>query len=224
MHKAKTNKNILNRDPLLDDKIKKPFSPIKGRINRKNETHFIDVAQATYASDTTGTVTALNLIAEGNDNTNRLGRKAFMRSVSVKGFTSLQSSNGFLPAQQSRALLVWDNATAGALPAITDILTSVSSSAFVNPNNVARFTILHDQAYTMGVYCTTATQAAVDKCSQPVNITLKVNSPTQYLGTGATIASIQNGSLLLVTVGDNAASGTTPNFKLTTRVTFTDVL
>jgi hypothetical protein len=213
-----------HRDPLLDERTKPSSQPIKGRINRKNETHYSDIAQATYVSDTTGSVTALNLIAEGNDNVNRLGRKALMRSVSVKGFVSLQSSNGFLPAQQARSLLVWDNASAGALPAITDILTAVNSSAFINPNNVERFTILHDTAYTLGVYCTSATQTAVDKCTLPVDMTVSVNSPTQYLGTAANIASVQNGALLLVTCGDNAASGTTPSFKLSTRVTFTDVL
>jgi hypothetical protein len=102
------SKGASRQDPLLDEKVSSLPMPIKGRIVPRVETHYLDNAQASYNADTTGTVTALNLIAEGNDNVNRLGRKAMMRSVSVKGF--VVSPSNAPPAQQTRVLLVWDNA------------------------------------------------------------------------------------------------------------------
>jgi hypothetical protein len=216
------SKGASRQDPLLDEKVSSLPMPIKGRIVPRVETHYLDNAQASYNADTTGTVTALNLIAEGNDNVNRLGRKAMMRSVSVKGF--VVSPSNAPPAQQTRVLLVWDNAANGALPAIGDVLTAINSTAFLNPNNVARFTILFDKVYSLGSWSTAATSSYASEIIRAVDATVRVNAPTEYLGTTGTIASLQNGTILLLTMGSVAAGADAAAFTLSTRVTFTDVL
>lgn len=211
-------------DELLDEKSMSTI-PIKGRIKPKIEMHYIDLAQTSYGADTTGTVTALNLSAEGTDNVSRLGRKVITSSVAVKGFAMVPPNGVLDTPQQARVLLVWDNAAAGALPAITDILTAVNSTSFLNVNNVARFTILHDQVYSLGINFEFATESVADRTIIPIDITLRVNSPTQYDGTAAAITSIQNGSLLLITTGSQAnAVGSSAVAVLSTRVTFTDVM
>jgi hypothetical protein len=212
-------------DPLLDEKSQPLSVPIKGKIRPAVETHYLDIAQAAYTADTTGSVTALNLIAEGNDNVNRLGRKAMMRSVSVKGYVSTPGIAAAREVQQVRVLLVWDNAANGALPAVTDVLTAINTTSFPNANGVARFTILHDQAIPLGAFNTTVTQAYLHETTKNIDITRRINAPTEYFGTAAAITSLQNGSLLLLTMG-NSANGTAGNavFTLGTRVTFTDVL
>lgn len=208
-------------DQLLPDRVTSSVPAIKGRIRPHIEYHYNDLALAAYETSTTGTVTALNLIAEGNDNVNRLGRKALIRDVSVRGFVSIPTP---APIQQARIMLVWDNAAAGALPAITDVLTGINSTSFINVNNVARFTVLHDQTFGLGVISNTATVAFADAVMKQVRINCRINAPTEYSGTGGTIASIQNGTLLLLTMGSIATGATASNAFLATRVTFTDVL
>jgi len=185
------------------------------------EEHYSDLAQATYACDTTGSVTPLNLIAEGNDNVNRLGRKALMKQVCVRGY-ALPTSNAQIGAQ-GRVLLVWDNAANGALPVITDIYTAITSSSFLNVNNVARFSILAEHPFELGYFNSTATQTAADQSIKRIDIRINLNSITEFSGTTAAIASIQNGALLLVTMGSTAAA-TGITATLSTRVTFVDVL
>jgi len=203
--------------------VQAPLIAIKGPIVPALEVHYNDIAAAAYGLDTTGSVTCLNLIAEGNDNVSRLGRKAMMKSVAVRGFV-IQAGVANV-AQQGRILLVWDNAASGALPIITDILTAVNNSSFVNVNNIARFTILKDVTYEIGSLNTGATVAIADNVIKRVDIELRIHSSTQYSGTTAVIASVQNGSLLLVTCGSGAAAGNAGlTAALSTRVTFVDVL
>jgi hypothetical protein len=220
----KTKTKQYHQDQLLDEKVAPIPFPIKGRITPKVEFHYNDTAQASYAGDTTGTVTALNLIAEGNDNINRLGKKAVMRSVAINGLAYLPGTTSTLSPGQARILLVWDNAADGAPPAITDVLVAISSTSYVNPNNIARFTILHDQRVTLGVLSYTSTSSVADKTCQPINVRKRIDAPTQYSGTAAAITSVQNGSLLMLTMGDGGAGSNRPVFQIATRVTFTDVL
>jgi hypothetical protein len=196
------------------------LNSIRGPIRPALEFHFVDVYSAAYAMNTTGAVTLLNGIAEGNDNNTRLGRKAFMRDVSISGVTRPTVGSGL--SQQHRILLVWDNAAAGALPAITDILSTSTTTSYPNPDNVARFTILYDSTLVLGV--DNAASAGADQTIKEFKATIALNSATQFNGTGATIASIQNGSLLMVTLGEKVAGSTAGVATIQSRVTFTDVL
>jgi len=168
--------------------------------------------------DNTGAVTLLNGIAEGNDNNTRLGRKAMMRDVSISGYAFPTLTTGV--SQQHRIMLVWDNAAAGALPAITDILSASATTSFPNPNGVARFTILWDHTYVLGI----STAAIADQVIKEFGTTISLNSATQYMLTTGGISALQNGALLMVTLGSNAAGGTAGLAVISTRTTFTDVL
>jgi len=179
--------------------------------------HYVDV-QNTYSMDTTGAVTLLNGIAEGNDNITRLGRKAMMRDVSLSGYSYPTATTG--TPQQHRVMLVWDNAANGALPAITDILSTSTTTSYPNPNNVARFTILYDQVCTLGAFTTGLT----DQSIKQYGASKFLNSATQWMSTNGAIGALQNGAVLLVTLGSNAAGTTAGSASIQTRVTFTDVL
>jgi hypothetical protein len=207
------------RDLLLSHSAPRaPLNVIRGPIRPAVEFHYNDIQQASYTMNTTGAVTLLNGIAEGNDNTTRLGRKAFMRDVSVSGFSQPTGTTG-LP-QQHRVLVVWDNAAAGALPAVTDILSTSDTTSFPNPNNVARFTILYDQTLVIGLL----SASVADQVIKEFRTTLRVDSATQYQLTTGVIGALQNGALLMVTLGSNVAGATAGAAQIATRVTFTDVL
>jgi len=209
-------RKIRNRAP-KGAYVKGAIAPFGGR----RELKYVDVSSAGYACDTTGSVTALNLIAVGDDNNTRDGRQVTLKSVQVKGLLKPvdDDSNDSLV----RWLLVWDNAVnSGALPAISDILTTSNALSFPKIDNNQRFTILHDEHFAIGKRSTSATQSfAAGQQVCPVNFYKSLNLETKFSGTTAAIGSIQNGGLYLVTIGTQAvnAGGT---FDAATRVRFTD--
>lgn len=206
-----------NRAPRGTAYVKGAIAPYGGR----KELKYIDTNLG-KACDTTGSVTALNLIAVGDDNTTRDGREVVIKSVQMKGFlTRVDDTVGV--AQYCRVMLVWDNAVnSGSIATIAQILTSSTGTAFPLIDNAARFTILSDQTLVLGTYNDTGSYSTVETPgSQKIDLYLKINQVTKYSGTTAAIGSIQNGALLLVCVSTNAASsGAVVNGQV--RVRFTD--
>lgn len=201
-----------------------PRAAVKGAIAQyggRKELKYVDLAQATYACDTTGSVTALNLLAVGDDNTSRDGRQVTIKSVQLRGFVTGSDDN--TSNNLARVLLVWDNANnSGAIATIAQILSAATSCSYPLVDNANRFTILWDSHYEIGRVSDTATQSfAGSPTIHAVNYYKKINQITQYSGTTAAIGSIQNGALLLVTIGSSAA-GTGSAAVLASRVRFTD--
>lgn len=196
---------------------------VRGQIKPRRELKFIDTAQTTASLDTTGTVLLINGISEGDDFTNRNSRSVAIRSVGIRGWAFQQNAGSTQSfAQKGRVMLVWDNAVNGALPALTDILASASSVSFPNVNNEQRFTILWDRSFVVGPWSDVAASSVgyLDQAVVDVEGLVKLDAPVAFIGTGATIASLQNGGLYLVTVGSLVAGATTAATTLTTRVRF----
>lgn len=194
----------------------------RGWMNNNAELKYNDLGAAAYGAGTTGTVTCLNLVAVGDDNTTRDGRQICNRSIHVTGMLTPVDATTLV--NYARLLLVWDSQpNSGTIAAITDILVASTSLSHTNLNNRERFTVLRDCRYAQGKSDTTATQAISDG-----NNTYSVNEfvnlkdiKTTYSGTTAAIGSVATGALLMVTIGSgaDAAAG---SFALATRLRFTD--
>lgn len=197
-----------------------PKLATRGWANNNSELKYTDLARAIYAADTTGTVTALNLTAVGDDNTTRDGRQICNRSIHVFGL--LNPLDDATNANYSRLMLVWDaQPNSGAIAAITDILVAASSISSTNLNNRERFTVLRDCRYSQG-----RVQAGYSNGDNTYAINEFValkDVKTTYSGTTATIGSVATGALLMVTIGSETAASTDGGqFQLTTRLRFTD--
>lgn len=195
---------------------KKQFARVKGAIVPREEFKFVDLASAVYAPVVAGgTITLLNGIAQGDDYTNRDGRQATMKSVHVRGEVHCAAVS--VSYALARLLLIWDNAPNGAAPTIANIMAADSSVAMPLIDNANRFTVLRDQQWPIGGAATTVSvngQFVID-------IYVKLDELTQYSGTGATVASIQNGAIWMVLL-NQTATATSASFTLTSRVRFTD--
>jgi len=201
-----------------------PRAQIKGAIaayGGQRELKYVDTNGIAVPCDTTGSVTCLNLLAVGDDNTSRDGRQVTIKSVQIHGFVAPQDDA--VNPNKARVMLVWDNANnSGAIATIAQILATASGNAFPLVDNSNRFTILVDRTYAAGKVSNTATQAFSNSPNTfDVEIYKKINQITQYSGTTAAIGSIQNGALLLVTIGFEA-SGTASSLWANARVRFTD--
>jgi len=187
------------------------------------ELKYFDVAAATYACDTTGAVTLLNGIAQGDDVTTRDGRVVYNASCRIIGKFVAQDAS--VSATLCRVMLVWDanNNSAVAVPAITDILTASTSISHLNLNNRARFVVLRDTMVSYGALVDTATQTYSGAPSTgEIDWYVRLGkSKTVFSGTTGVIGSIASGALYLVTIGDNAANAAY-NFTATSRIRFTE--
>ncbi|AUM61794.1 capsid [uncultured virus] len=185
------------------------------------ELKFVDVAAAAYVADTTGTVTLLNGVAQGDDFNQRTGRIMDFKSVSIKGL--LQPVDAITGTSFCRIIVFWDSQPNGATPVVTDFLVASTAISHNNLNNRSRFKVLLDEQHALGSIDNTTTQAySTNPSVITINRYVKLPSlRTVNTGTGATVASIQTGAIWMVTIGSNAA-GTGGSYSLCTRCRYTD--
>ena len=169
----------------------------------KNEMGYVDVANTSYALDTTGTVTLLNVVAQGAGVSQRVGKKILLRSLQFRG--NMQNGNT-AAANDVAFMIVYDKRPTGALPTITDILALATPTSMNNDANGGRFSILKRwDEILIGNIAAAAnyTEAAVKGCDWYLDLK---NRQTVYkaAATGA-IGDIEEGALYLVTIGGQAA-------------------
>lgn len=172
-------------------------------VANAKETGFVDIALANYAQDTTGTIALLNTVAQGTSVNQRVGKKIMLKSlqfhgISVAGTTATINEVSFL--------IVYDKRPTGALPAITDILNTANTISFNNDANSGRFRILKRvDRQLIGNSTTPSTGDEARREDFYLNLR---DLPTTFkaAGTGA-IGDQEEGSLLIVSVG-NVAAGT----------------
>jgi len=195
----------------------------RGTYSRSQvEKKYIDVAEATYACSTTGSVTCLNLCNEGTGVSQRIGRKICIKSVQVRGIT--YPADGTVLATNVRIMLIWDKQVNGVIATIAELLSAATSNSYMNLDNRERFVVIMDKQFACGGFATTATQAfAQSPTVHTVNKYKKLpaGSFTIYDGTGAGIADINTGALYLVTIGD-VITGDAHIFRAACRVRYTD--
>lgn len=171
---------------------------------KSKDAGFVDLAGASYATDTTGTITLVATIAQGVSVNQRTGKKAVYKSVQIRGAWNAGTAG---TVTDQAAMLVYDRKPTAALPAITDILVAANSRAFLNDVNSDRFQIVRRwDVNLVGNITTPATGRESLNFDEYVDLKKR---PVEFnaAATGA-IGDIAKGALYFVTVG-NAAAGTT---------------
>lgn len=172
-----------------------------------------------------GDVYALNVMAQGTDNTNRIGRQILLKSFHYKFNWSCTGSNLATVAAYAngsnslRIAIVYDKQTNQNLPAIDDIWqlgVSVNNNAFLlrNLDNYDRFIILADDMHVISTAGPNA--VTIEKYGT-------ISLPTRYDGIGGTINDVTTGGLYLVVLDMNNTISNRSVLTGMTRVSFTDV-
>lgn len=194
---------------------------IKKALENISEKKANDLSAASYNVDTTGSITLMNGVAAGTDFFNRVGRTWRVKSIQVRGVIGPTSGTDNATGCLAKVAVIYDAQPNGALPAMTDIFTASSSVSFMNLNNRDRFKVLASHEVALGPFDNTASVALADSTISKVEIFKNVDLPVINSGTGATISSLQTGSILLVVIGSNGfLTGYT--FFGTTRIRFVD--
>jgi len=185
------------------------------------EKGYVDNVSATYALDTTGSVTLLNAVAQGAAVTQRVGKKIIMKGLQCRG----RMVNGSTAIANDVAyMIVYDKRPTGALPTITDILVSASPAALNNDANAGRFRIMkRSDEILLGNTSDVASLTEISVRDVDWWIDLK-SAPVTYkaAGTGA-IGDIEEGALYLVTIGNSAAGTGAASLLAAFRMRFLDV-
>lgn len=199
----------------------------KGVYNRPPaEKKFVDTGFNTAVADNAPAVLPLNIINEGTSVSQRVGRKVAIKSVQVRGKIVLTGTND--TGVGCRLMLVWDKQVNGVIATAPDILSDAQGDdpyAFMNLDNRERFVVLMDKQYTFApMDYATVTPNSPGPISYNVK-KYKSMAPDTYTifdGTGAGIADISTGALLMVMVSDaaNASNVVLPYLRF--RIRYTD--
>lgn len=219
--------------------------PIMGGNNRagalrsnSHELKSLDVPFGTVTLDSTGSVTALNLIRAGSSYFNRIGRKIEMQSIRL--VAEVLPLRTIAAQDYIRILIIYDRQTNGALPAITDILqttdqagaNSTTSFSGLNLNNRDRFVVLRDHHVTLPSMTDTAGVITNLGLEDPISRTFNFDDYVKLRGmlvqykadsAPAVIGDIATGSLLLVTLGAQAAGTAGFQLNVETRLRYKDL-
>lgn len=197
----------------------------KEKLNKFQSASFVhewkhnDLSSLTASCDsTTGFFTLLNGVAEGSDNTQRVGKKQMNKSIYIRML--LASGTGSSVPAIGRILIVWDkqcNGANGAISGANGVLTAVGSTAPINLDESDRYLVLYDKTFTI------APTIAVTANYRIVKKFIKCNLETVYNGTTAAVANINSGALFILGTGDQTlASGNALSVTFSSRVRYTD--
>lgn len=182
------------------------------------EVNYVDLASATYAFDTTGSITLLATVAQGTSVNTRIGKKCMWKSIQMRGFANSGTTATY---NDCAILLVYDKRPQGALPAITAILDTANARSMNNDANSPRFTILRRWDFPL---VSNAGTPLGEESFRSVDSFVRVNKPVEFAaaGTGA-IGDIVVGALYLVTVGSNPAGTAAASLTAGFRTRFVDM-
>lgn len=189
------------------------------RAVAKKSAGYVDLANAPYNNDTTGSIALIATIAQGAAVTQRIGKKAVYKSLQMRGFIQ---SNANTTVADAAILIVYDREPTNTLPAITDILNTASAASFLNDVNSDRFKIVRRFDYTLtGNSTTPATGNEAHSVDEYIDLK---GMPVQFkaAATGA-IGDLAIGALYVVTVGNQVAGLTAAQSALGFRTRFYDV-
>jgi len=166
------------------------------------------------STNTNGSIQVINLIAPGSGSFNRIGRKAYLKSLRIKGYldaaiTSVAASSD-LSGGVVRMVVVWDRQpSSGAIPNFNDIFgvtdqAGTESSTIMAPiryDNMDRFKILKECTWDFNPEAISPNAGDVLNMQKAFDEYVKLSGQeTVFSGQTATqtIADISTGALYIV--------------------------
>lgn len=182
------------------------------------DLHYVDVTKQDSNSNTPNytacsnnpTGITLNLAAQGNDITQRIGNKINLQSLEIN-WECFWNASSTLACSNVRIVVVYDSEHTGltTLPNWVDVMFDTSAYTLPNVNTMDRFSIIYDEMFTVD---------PILRCQTRMRkISLK-GRKTMFEANAGNNADFQSGSLFMYLYSDDT---TPPNIKYQTRVAFT---
>lgn len=212
----------------------------RARMQAMNEIKGVDTGLASQIETTnmanSVAIQVLNLVQQGTGSWNRVGRKAFLKSVRLTGqvqVTWVAQATITNPGAWIRLLIVWDNQPGGNLPTKGDILGSTNQSGTesseiydnVRFDNMSRFKILRDMRHQLDMSALSITNAAGVQKGWNINEYIPLKGlETVFSGQSnpMTIGDISTGALYFICVHDVETTNVTVSTNIKARLRYTD--
>ena len=193
----------------------------RGFVGAAGDFKYIDIAQASYQCDTTGSVTHISVIPQGTTINTRLGKSCRPTSLQLRGTVY---NNSTATRSRPAIYLVWDNQPNKALAGITDYLDAAESSSMIKRENASRFKTIRKWCYSLlGNTATPSTGAEERVIEEFVKLPKDCIITCTTADTTGVIGDVITGALLLITIGSKVAGTTASSFSGTMRLNFVDV-
>ncbi len=168
----------------------------------------------------------LNIIAQGNTESQRIGRKVILKRVDVKGIMTMPSTESATATSDNvRLLLVCDKQTNGAAFVGTDLWETDNWRSFNNLANSTRFRVLQSKIYTFNASAGSG-RGTTDTLSYgevvvPFKLGVNLNLPLEFDNSATTgaVTTQRSNSLWLVS---QSSSGSVVMSVSNARVRFMD--
>jgi hypothetical protein len=165
--------------------------------------------------DTTGAVTLIDGMSQGNTVSTRVGRQVSLKKIEYNLVMYPTITTGV--DQVGRFILFYDRQTNGAAPAVIDVLTAATPFALYNRDNLKRFRIIADVCKNLNPTSESDTNMVTGNVSKSIVGMVQFNA-----GNAGTVADIISGGLFLLSVGSVAAGATAGSLAGRARACFTD--
>lgn len=165
--------------------------------------------------DSAGAIYQISGIAAGMVVGTRIAESVQARNWSLRfQFTDGGATAVNYPA--IRIILFRDNFNQGALPALTEVVDTLTMTSLRNLENSKRFKVYYDKIINLG----RSTNPALSY-SQYRKVNIKLNHIMKFDGATAAVTDTREGSLNIL-VFSNCPAGTAPEFSYASRIRFTD--
>lgn len=206
------------------DRVGGYYGRYAGR-NAELKFHDLDIDDAVVAS--AGTVQqggSINVIIQGITESQRIGRKATIRSINWRYRTTIPERDAVSdpgPGETIRVILYQDKQTNGAISAVTDILETAEMHSFRNLSNSGRYIIFLDKTIAMN-YMTLASDGAGVTSQGEVIKEFVFNKncaiPIEWSGTTGSIGETRSNTLGVLLISQAGLGG----FESKIRLRFSD--
>ena len=171
---------------------------------RGGEVKFLDFTLNNQTPPVTGIIIpSLNVIPQGVGESERLGRKVTLRSLSIRCQFRINAADAVADGFRILRMLVYvDKQTNGAPAVVTDVIQTAEWRAFRNLDNSGRFMVLHDRYYTNRSSAGIASSQADTGLLMQVYKTITL--PIEYdasLDTGV-ISTIRSNNIGVILIGN----------------------
>lgn len=184
------------------------------------DSKYFDVAANAYAFNTTGAVTHLDIVPQGDTVSQRQGKSWQNTNLQIRGHIFNDTAAVY---NQIAMYIIWDRQPNKALAGITDILDAATSYSFMKRENKGRFLCIKKwQRVLIGNTTTPATGREAIVIDKWIKLPQECVAQATAADTTGAIGNRVTGALLLAVVGSTAGGTADASSILQFRVGFKD--
>ncbi len=181
----------------------------------------LDVAALTAAAQFIPADGNLLIITQGVGESQRVGRKLFIKKVQIKYNLDLFAGISQANHENVRVIIYKDKQTNGAIATATTILQTDNYQSFRNLENSGRYVVLMDKTHSLNHTAAGGNGTAIETCTRTQNYSFykECNIPIEYNAATGDIAEIRSMNLGIMVL---CATGGVVKFEGIARFRFSD--